>query len=174
LIVVDTNIIAYLMIRGERTLQARAVFKKDSEWVAPLLWRSELRSVLALYLRKKFLSLNEALQFMQEAERLLEGGEYEIPSSLVLNLSASSLCSAYDCEFVGLAQELGISLVTTDNKVLKAFPSIAISLENKGVIKKIKGSNLLLNSTFKSAIVGHYVPTLRIEYPGAVYHVMNR
>ena len=129
MIVVDTNVIAYLMIQGDRTSQARTAFQKDSEWVAPLLWRSEFRNVLALYLRQKYLLLNDALQFMQEAELLFQGGEYEVSSSLILSLSASSLCSAYDCEFVGLAQELGISLVTTDRKVLKAFPSITISLE---------------------------------------------
>jgi predicted nucleic acid-binding protein len=129
LIVADTNVIAYLIIPGERTPQARAAFQKDPEWVAPLLWRSEFRNILALYMRQPHISLDDALQFMQEAELLMRGGEYESISSRVLNLVAKSRRSAYDCEFVALAQDLGVPLVTSDNQVLTEFPSIATSLD---------------------------------------------
>ena len=44
---------------------------------------------------------------------------------LILDLVASSTCSAYDCEFVALAQELGVPLVTTDKQILRDFPRIA-------------------------------------------------
>jgi predicted nucleic acid-binding protein len=48
----------------------------------------------------------------------------------VLRLAMESRCSAYDCEFVALAQDLGIPLVTVDRRLLNAFPSIAVSIHN--------------------------------------------
>jgi predicted nucleic acid-binding protein len=130
MIVVDTNTIAYLLISGERSDQARAVLRKDSEWAAPLLWRSEFRNILTLYLRQKLLDLNQTLQFMQEAGLLMQGGEYEVTSSRVLNLASTSGCSAYDCEFVALAQDLEVPLVTSDRKVLKEFPTVTLSMDS--------------------------------------------
>jgi predicted nucleic acid-binding protein len=133
LIVADTNTIAYLLIVGERTQLAKEVLRKDPDWVAPLLWRSEFRSVVALYLRRGFLSLAQALQLTEEAETLMHGGEYEVTSSRVLSLAAGSQCSTYDCEFVALAQELGLPLITSDSKILSEFPSIAVSPEDFAV-----------------------------------------
>jgi predicted nucleic acid-binding protein len=129
-IVADTNTIAYLLIAGEYTTQARRVIKKDPEWVAPLLWRSEFRSVVAFYLRRGFMSLDQALQLTEEAEALMRGGEYEVTSSRVLSLAANSRCSAYDCEFVALARELSVPLITSDSRILSEFPSTALSPED--------------------------------------------
>jgi len=60
---------------------------------------------------------------------LMKGREYEVASFQVMELVASSDCSAYDCEFVALAGDLGTPLVTVDRKILKEFPQIAISLD---------------------------------------------
>ena len=130
MIVADTNIIAYLYLEGERSTQVEKLLEKDALWAAPLLWRSEFRNVLALYIRKRNLSLEQAQQIMQEAMLLLQEREYEIVSSQVFALVAASGCSAYDCEFVALAQDLGISLVTVDKNILKEFPKIAVSLDD--------------------------------------------
>jgi predicted nucleic acid-binding protein len=126
-IVADTNLIAYLLLEGEHTDAAEAVLVKDPHWTAPLLWRSELRNILALYLRQGHLELAAALEYMNEAEALLAGREYEVPSAPVLELAQASECSAYDCEFVHLARELGVKLVTSDKRVLRAFPGTALS-----------------------------------------------
>lgn len=129
MIVVDTNIIAYLYLESGRSSQVEQVLEKDAQWAAPLLWRSELRNVLALYLRKNLLSLDDAQQIMREAMMLMKGREYEVVSFQVLEFAASSSCSAYDCEFVTLAEDLGTALVTVDKKILKEFPEIAVSLD---------------------------------------------
>jgi len=128
-IVVDTNVIAYLLLGGEKTPQARAVFQKDSSWVAPILWRSEFRNILAYYLRQGKLVLADALQLMIEAELLFQGEEYQVESGEVLSLVSSSRCSAYDCEFVALARHLNIPLVTSDGQMLAEFPETAVSLD---------------------------------------------
>jgi predicted nucleic acid-binding protein len=130
MIVVDTNIIGYLYLTSERSKQAEQVLRQDPEWSAPLLWRSEFRNVLALYLRRRLLSLRTAQQIMNEATRLMLGHEYNVISSRVLELVAASTCSAYDCEFVALAQDLDVPLVTVDHQVLSQFPATAKSLED--------------------------------------------
>ena len=125
MIVVDTNVIAYLWLPGERTAAAEHLLKKDADWNAPLLWRSEFRNVLAGCLRRGDLALDTALRIAGEAEVQMRGREYSVPSAQVLAHVAESDCSAYDCEFVALAEELGVRLVTSDEKLARAFPRVA-------------------------------------------------
>ena len=128
MIVVDTNIISYFYLNSDFFPLAEETFKKDHIWSAPLLWRSEFRNVLAFYLKKNIISLVEAIEIFESAAELLQENEYEINSIQVLSLSHSSGCSAYDCEFINLAKDLGVALVTEDKKVLKKFPKTATSM----------------------------------------------
>ena len=130
MIVIDTNVIAYLLLGGEKTPGARSVFKRDSKWAAPLLWRSEFRSVLAMFIRQGKLTSEKAMEFMNEAESLMQGEEYQVDSGRVIKLIDSSNCSAYDCEFIALAQHLDIPLVTSDKQILDEFPDTAVSIES--------------------------------------------
>ena len=127
MIVVDTNAIAYLLIAGEHTREAIDVLRKDRDWVAPALWRSEFRSVLTMYMRQGFLNLPDAAQIMETAELLMQDGEFEVASFEILKLVSSSRCSSCDCEFVALARNLGVPLVTSDGEILDVFPSVAVS-----------------------------------------------
>jgi predicted nucleic acid-binding protein len=126
-IVVDTNLLVYLHVEGGRTAEAEAVLRRDAAWVAPLLWRSEFRNVLTGLVQRRALALEDAMQIVGEAERGMAGREYSVISHHVLRLAARSGCSAYDCEFVALAEDLRARLVTADGRILEAFPSIAIS-----------------------------------------------
>lgn len=128
MIVVDTNVIAYLFLPSEFSAAARRVYELDSRWVAPLLWRSELRNVLSVSVQQADLILQDALEVMEAATDLMRGGEYEAPSDLVLQLAADSRCSAYDCEFVALALELDVGLVTEDRRIHRAFGDTAVRL----------------------------------------------
>jgi len=128
MIVVDTNIIAYLFLEGEFSSYAENLLLKDGKWAAPILWRSEFRNVLAHYIRKEILSLEQSQEIILEAMNLLQGREYEVASFQVLSLVSSCDCSAYDCEFVALAQDLETHLITVDKKILSEFPSLAYDL----------------------------------------------
>ena len=128
MIVVDTNVLAYFYLPSELSPQAARLRERDPHWVAPHLWRSEFRNVLSLYLRKGMLSLDQAFTIQTRAETLLADCEYEVPSLEVLQLANESSCSAYDCEFVALAKRLNAPLITSDKKLITAFPKIAISL----------------------------------------------
>lgn len=128
MIVVDTNILAYLYLPTTHTSQVETLLGTDSEWAAPTLWRSEFRNVLAGYLRRGVLTFDAALNIQAEAESLLAGNEHDVDSARVLELVRDSDCSAYDCEFVALAMRLGVELVTSDAQLLHAFPQCATSL----------------------------------------------
>jgi len=124
-IVVDSNVVAYLYLPSENTAAAEALFEHDPDWAAPLLWRSEFRNVLAGYLRRGILTFGQVCSIQAEAEELLAGLEFEVESEAVLKLVQDSDCSAYDCEFIALAIHLDAKLVTADKKLLKAFPEYA-------------------------------------------------
>jgi len=128
MIVVDSNVLAYLYLPGEFTAVAEALMEHDPDWAAPVLWRSEFRNILAGYMRRGKLTFEQARALQSEAEDLLRGAEYEMDSHSVLELVRDSECSAYDCEFVALALKLGTKLVTMDGKVLHSFPDIAVAL----------------------------------------------
>ena len=129
MIVADANLIAYLIFPGERTRQAEAVLETDPVWAVPVLWASEMRSVLSHYVRAGELSVAQASAAMDRAIGLIDGREGPIESREVLMLASKSGCSSYDCEYVALAMSLGVSLVTSDKAVLSAFPRVAVSPE---------------------------------------------
>jgi predicted nucleic acid-binding protein len=52
MIVVDTNVISYLLLPTPFSDSADALFKADSDWLALTLWKNEFRNVLALYNKK--------------------------------------------------------------------------------------------------------------------------
>jgi predicted nucleic acid-binding protein len=120
-IVVDTNVIAYLFVPGDQTSSAEALRRRDAEWAAPLLWRSEFRNVLATLVRLGRIELRVAQAMQEQAERLLAPLEFAVDSATVLGLAAGSKCSAYDCEFVALAEYLDVPLVSADRKLKTQF-----------------------------------------------------
>jgi len=125
MIVVDSNVIAYLYLPGEYAEAAERLLERDADWHAPVLWRSEVRNILTGYLRRGLLTFEQTLAVQQEAELFLMGAEHEPDSAQVLNLVQMSDCTAYDCEFVALANALGVRLVTMDKKLLRNFPHVA-------------------------------------------------
>jgi predicted nucleic acid-binding protein len=129
-IVTDTNLIVYLYVHGQHTARAEDVLRRDAAWGAPLLWRSEFRNALVGLVRRGSLGPDDATRVVSDAEHLLAGSEYSVASTFVLQLALRSGCSAYDCEFVALALDLDVPLITTDRQVLKAFPDTAVSPED--------------------------------------------
>lgn len=125
MIVVDTNVLAYLLIPGKYTESAERLLVADPDWAAPRLWRSELRNVLATYVRNRLMEVADATALHQRAAALIGTEEYDVGTMDVLRLSKSSGCSAYDCEFIALADFLNVEFATTDMKLAKAFPARA-------------------------------------------------
>jgi len=127
MIVADSNLIAYLLIPGDKNALADEVLIKDSEWAVPLICRSEVQNILALYMRQEGMSLSQAGRTMEKAEMLWRSREFAVPNDEVLELAFHHNITAYDAEFVVLAKQLCVPLVTFDKPVRKAFPNIAIA-----------------------------------------------
>ena len=127
MIVVDTNILVYLFVDGPQTRSAMTVRMKDPDWHAPLLWRSEFRNAMTGYLRNNTMTVEQAVIVIQNAEDLMDGQEHEVDSADVMRLISESNCSAYDCEFVALAQQLDVSLITLDRRILREFQNVAVA-----------------------------------------------
>ncbi len=130
MIVVDTNVIAYLFIKGEYSEFAERLLKIDSEWISSPLWRSEFRSVLSLYIRKNNLTAKDAYKIALLAEDFMNEREFQIDSDKIFNLVSSSNCFSYDCEFVALSQSLNLTLYTSNKKIVQEFPNTAILLKS--------------------------------------------
>jgi predicted nucleic acid-binding protein len=126
MIVVDAHVLVYLLIEGEHTKASEALYRRDPEWAAPLVWRSEWRTLLRGYMRRGLLTLPGAIERTEAARRLVQGREYPVDDALALELAVRSPCSARDCEYVALAESLDVPLVTNDRDVLEAFPKRAV------------------------------------------------
>jgi predicted nucleic acid-binding protein len=127
MIVADTNLIVYLFITGDQTTLAQKVLFKDPHWIVPPLWQSEFRNVLAGYIRRG-MTISQAQEIMTDAMLTLENRQVIPSSEKIFDLISKSDCTAYDCEFIALAQQLEVLLVTADKQLLNQFPNTTISL----------------------------------------------
>ncbi len=130
MIVVDTNVIAYLLIEGDRTEAARQSWQEDPDWYAPPLWRSEFLNVLAVSVRAGVLSAVAAQRAWLGSLTLMGEREVEVAGGKVLETAIARGLSAYDAQFVVAATNLGAQLVTSDQRILEAWPEGAISMES--------------------------------------------
>lgn len=130
MIVVDNDVISYFWLEAERTNAARGVRARDANWIAPRLWKSEFRNVLYLHIQHRGLPVEEAQSIAREAETDLARSTFGVDTDLVLQLAAASGHSAYDCEYVALAQTRDLPLVTGDKQLAARFSDIAHLLES--------------------------------------------
>jgi len=127
-IVVDTNVLAYAVLPGERTAAALELVERDPDWIAPPLWRRELRNVLSTTMRLRRLSLASALLAFAAAEDLVTDATIESSTEECLRLAARGGVSAWDAEFVFVAEALGLPLVSADRRLSRAFPRRVVAL----------------------------------------------
>jgi len=129
-IVVDTNLVAYAVLPGERTADALRLAEHDAQWLAPTLWRRELRNVLATLMRVRQLPLARALAAFEAAEQLVTDASVEPSTEECLRLATRGRISAWDAEFVFVAEALGLPLVTADRRLARACPGSVVALDD--------------------------------------------
>lgn len=129
MIVVDANVLAYSLIQGDQTASARKVLEKDPTWRLPTVWRHELMNVFTSYVRQNGFSLNQAAQTLETISARLRPLEVELGTQEVLHFAVRHKISAYDAQYVLLAQKLDTVCVTEDRRLRQAVPSLTISME---------------------------------------------
>lgn len=129
MIVVDVNIVAYYFIEGEKTALARDLMHRDPDWRLPTLWRHEYLNVLATYARRGGATVEESRALWRQALELLAPREEPADAEATLALVIERPISAYDGQYVALAQRLQTALLTEDRRLLEAFPAVARTMQ---------------------------------------------
>ena len=127
MVVVDTNIVTYLLIEGDRTKQVQALFAKDSDWRSEAFLLVEFSNLLATFRRVQALSGEQTETLLAEAARRVRE-LLSVPNLRALRCAERYAVSAYDARFLAAADTLGTKLVTEDAKLRAAAPELTRSL----------------------------------------------
>ena len=127
MIVVDTNVVAYLLIEGERTAEAQALYARDPDWRSEGFLLVEFSNMLATYVRSSRLDAPAAAGLLAGAQRILTG-TVALPHARALDLALEFGVSAYDARFLAVARNLGAKLVTEDAKLHRVAPALTQTL----------------------------------------------
>ena len=127
MIVADASLLAHLLIPSLESALAEDVYRKDPEWSAPVLWRSELRSVLLKHMRHSGMKIELAKAVVEKALLVIRDRETLPPNLAVLEAALFFNVSAYDAEYLVVARQLGVPLLTFDRKLQQAAPELAIA-----------------------------------------------
>jgi predicted nucleic acid-binding protein len=127
-VLVDTNVVAYLLIEGDHTAAAQRLRQRDSDWRSEAFVMVEFTNVLAASVAAKRMSLTLAQRFLLDAHSLFDGKLARLPHGPILATAAQYRVSAYDARFLTLAQHVGLRLVTEDAKLRLAAPALTQSL----------------------------------------------
>jgi predicted nucleic acid-binding protein len=126
-VIVDTNVLAYLLIEGERTAEAQSLYDRDPDWRSEGFILVEFSNILATYRRTGALDEGAAGRLLASAEQVLTGS-VNLPHARALQIAAEFKVSAYDARFLGAARSLRGKLVTEDAKLRRAAPGLTQSI----------------------------------------------
>ena len=128
MLIIDTNVVAYLLIEGDYTADARLLYRRDGDWRSEAFIMVEFTNVLTASIAARRMDLVLAQRFLADATSLLQGKLTSIPHDSVLSLAVQYRVTAHDARFLALAQQLGHRLVTEDDKLRSAAPALTQSL----------------------------------------------
>lgn len=128
MIAVDSNVLAYLLIDGRQTADARRLLERDPDWHSDAFALVEFTNVLATAIRVRGLAHSDATRLLAQAQSVIELGLHATAHVDALTLAAQLRISAYDARYIAVAQDLGLRLVTEDSRLRKAAPKLTQSL----------------------------------------------
>ena len=128
MLLVDTNVVAYLLIEGDHTEAAQELRARDSDWRSEAFLLVEFTNVLVSSIARKRMTLSMAEDFLAKVFSLFDGKLGRIPHASVLAIATRHRVSAYDARFLSLADQLGSRLITEDARLRAAAPALTQSL----------------------------------------------
>ena len=132
MILIDTNVLAYLLIAGDQTRAAQTLFVRDSDWRSESFVLVEFSNILSTYVRAGALTLQQGLELQAKAQTLMPALT-DVDHARTLEVAVEFALSAYDARFIALAIQLGTKLVTQDARLRRAVPAWTRSLEEATV-----------------------------------------
>lgn len=129
MVLIDTNVLIYLLIAGDHTAAAQELRRRDSDWRSEALILVEFSNVLASSLAFRGMRLAVAQQLLRQAMRVMENNLARVSHPQALAVAARFEITAYDARFVTLAQQTGLTLVTEDRQLRTAAPKFTESIE---------------------------------------------
>jgi predicted nucleic acid-binding protein len=130
MVLVDTNVAAYLLIAGEHTAAAQRLHRQDGDWRSEAFILVEFANVLAGYIAAKRMNLAQATNLLARADQLFAGKLARVPHLNALALAVRWRITAYDARFLALAARLDTRLVTEDARLRAAAPALTQSLSD--------------------------------------------
>jgi predicted nucleic acid-binding protein len=128
MIVVDSSVISFLFLEGELTESVKELHRIDSEWITPPILNHEMLNILAVVG-----TADQAVAPMEEIWRdirALLGSRQQVPDPLrSLHLAIELKISGYEAQYVALAQQLNMPLVTEEQRLLEQLPDLCLSIE---------------------------------------------
>lgn len=123
MIVADTTLLIHIAVPSSKPADAdaaEAVARRDAVWIVPPVWASEVRHVVAKYVRGAFMTSENALSVVRRIETLVV--VTPVSHEEVLDAAFRFELSGYDAEYAALAERLGVPLVTSDKRVVFSVP----------------------------------------------------
>jgi predicted nucleic acid-binding protein len=128
MLLVDTNVVAYLLIEGNHTEAAQQLRRRDPDWRSEAFLLVEFTNMLASSIANKRMTFRLAQDFLGKAVALFDGKLRSMSPASVLAAAVRHGVSAYDARFLALAKTIGLPIVTEDKKLRTAAPELTQSL----------------------------------------------
>ena len=96
MLLVDTNVVAYLLIAGDYTAAAQELRARDPDWRSEAFLLIEFTNVLASSIARKRMTLSMAEDFLAKVSSLFDGKLGRIPHASVLAIATRHRVSADD------------------------------------------------------------------------------
>jgi len=129
MIVVDASVVAFLFIDGEESGIVRKLYQRDPEWVTPPILNHEMLTILAAVGSME--GDSTAVEAIWREVRGVLGTRQQIPDPVrSLRLAVELGISGYDAQYLALAAQLHLPLLSCERRLLDALPGRVVNPES--------------------------------------------
>jgi predicted nucleic acid-binding protein len=99
MVLVDTNILAYLMIRGDRISAGQELYARDPDWRSEGFVLVEFSNILSTYVRTKAMTRETGARLLAQAQTLVPALT-SVLDARALEAAMQFEISPYDARFI--------------------------------------------------------------------------